>query len=320
MKRVAIARAVHAGAKILFLDEPLSGLDATGVEDVTNYLKKLVNDGDVTLVIVEHVFNIPQILEFATEVWTLSDGKVKEELPEEVDKKAWADDSTDSPWHLKEFVFNGDNQIRTVGLSGGARLTTITPHGAEENGALALDIENLTVKRGLRVVLENFSLKIPKGSMAVLEAPNGWGKSTLLDAITGVQRATSGSIRLNGRRIDEMTVDERIRAGLSYLRTQQPVFGSLSISEHRKLSNNRGSVFDSIPNGDTKAEILSGGQKQKLMIEMLPESGAYLLDEPFIGLDGESIMAYMRRLGGRLEEVTILMTVPERITPCGNQA
>ncbi len=77
MKRVAIARAIQAGAKILFLDEPLSGLDNNGISGVMNYLETIAREGAITLVIVEHVFNIPTILKLANAVWTLSHVRVQ---------------------------------------------------------------------------------------------------------------------------------------------------------------------------------------------------------------------------------------------------
>ena len=76
MKRVAIARAIQAGAKVLFLDEPLSGLDKHGISEVMSYLEALVRENSITLVIVEHVFNIPTALKLADTVWTLSNGKM----------------------------------------------------------------------------------------------------------------------------------------------------------------------------------------------------------------------------------------------------
>jgi len=76
-KRVAIARAVAAGAKILFLDEPLAGLDRQGVTDVHAMLKSLVRDHDLTLVIVEHVFNQPHLHGLVTTDWLLQQGRIK---------------------------------------------------------------------------------------------------------------------------------------------------------------------------------------------------------------------------------------------------
>src|SRR5205823_1054112 len=63
-RRVAIARAAQAGARLLMLDEPLASLDAAGVQDVIALLKELAHRNDMTLVIIEHVLNAPIILDF----------------------------------------------------------------------------------------------------------------------------------------------------------------------------------------------------------------------------------------------------------------
>src|SRR6185295_16083726 len=78
-KRVAIASSVQAGAQILFLDEPLAGLDSPGITDVIALLGQVVREQQITLVIVEHVFNIQRILDLATTVWTLEKGRVRVE-------------------------------------------------------------------------------------------------------------------------------------------------------------------------------------------------------------------------------------------------
>ncbi|MEI6972522.1 MAG: ATP-binding cassette domain-containing protein, partial [bacterium] len=78
-KRIAFARSAHANTKIVFLDEPLAGLDQKGTENVMSLLRELATTHRLTLVIVEHVFNIPIILDFANAVWTLADGRLTRE-------------------------------------------------------------------------------------------------------------------------------------------------------------------------------------------------------------------------------------------------
>src|SRR6185369_11098450 len=83
-KRVAIGRAVRAGARILFLDEPLAGVDGKGILTIMELLTFLARDEQVTLVIVEHVVNIPRVLDLADTVWTLRDPHLIIERPSEV--------------------------------------------------------------------------------------------------------------------------------------------------------------------------------------------------------------------------------------------
>lgn len=76
-KRVAIARSVAAGARILFLDEPLAGLDRQGIDDVLALLRSLVIEEQITLVIVEHIFNQQHLEGLITTDWLLENGRIK---------------------------------------------------------------------------------------------------------------------------------------------------------------------------------------------------------------------------------------------------
>lgn len=313
MKRVAIARAVHAGAKILFLDEPLSGLDRDGVAEVMRYLDKLVRTDGLTIVIVEHVFNIPTVLDLATTVWTLADGNLTVENTEAAQCGGLSNEGLGLYGWLKE-VAGSDGKIVSQNLQGGAQLTTVIPKGAD-NAPVVLDVNDLVVRRGYRTVLEGISFALKKGQLTLLEAPNGWGKSTLLDAIAGILPLQSGEVVFNDQLINSLTTDKRILKGIGYLRSRESVFGSLTIAEHRKLSNSLifGFGKDSY-NGCTKARLLSGGQRQRLLIEMLPDVNMYILDEPFIGLDRRSVTS----LQNGIEQIvrtnkTIMIATPENV-------
>ncbi len=311
MKRVAIARAVQAGAKILFLDEPLSGLDGVGVAEVMRYLDALVRTDGLTIVLVEHVFNIPRVLDLATTVWTLADGGLTVENTEAAQRSPRSDEGLRLHSWLNE-VAGPDGKVVSRDLRGGVRLTTAIPKGTED-APVALEVTDLVVRRGYRTVLDRFSICLRKGQLTLLESPNGWGKSTLLDAIAGVLPAQSGEIVFNGDQIHALAANRRIEKGMSYLRSREAVFGSLSIAEHQKLSRGTSVTFgENSHNGHIKANLLSGGQRQKLLIEMLPKAGMYLLDEPFIGLDSHSVSQYaeylQQQIGGNK---TIFMAMPE---------
>ncbi len=93
------------------------------------------------------------------------------------------------------------------------------------------------------------------------------------------------------------------------LRSRESPFTSLSVEENRKIANTNNNLFDSL--NSKKANYLSGGEKQKLLIEMLPEADVYLLDEPMIGLDKGAIERISGRIGQMIKEgKTILITVP----------
>jgi branched-chain amino acid transport system ATP-binding protein len=312
MKRVAIARSIQAGAKILFLDEPLSGLDEKGVAEVVQYLQMLVKQHSITLVIVEHSLNIPKVIDLVDTVWRLSKEnhsqrgyKLLIEDPRSMDmaeKKGY----TALDELLKEIV--GYNCSATsVDLPGGAKLTTID---ASLNDTSILEIKNLTIKRGIRTIFSNetssskndqdggLSLTLKKGQLMLLEAPNGWGKSTLLDAIAGLRngslKITAGEVLFKGKDITSLPTHRIVKMGLSYLRANQQPFITLKIKEQLKLCQSNHVVFGEFldKTRSSKGGSLSGGEKQKLLINMLPDADLYLLDEPMSGLDQNSINSF----------------------------
>lgn len=309
MKRVAIARAIQAGAKVLFLDEPLSGLDKDEIAEVMGYLKDLVTGNSITLVIVEHVYNIPKILKLADTVWTLSNGKLTVNKVKEINEEQKTDKN--DLYDLLKSIAGKNGRIHSEELPNGARLTTASP--AQYGGSkVAVQVKDLVVKRGIRTVINGLSLSLKKGQIAILEAPNGWGKSSLLDAIAGIHPIESGKIMLHGEEITSIPTHKRIKKGLSYLRSQMSVFGSLSVKEHQKLSNAKNHLFNGSLNRDSKGSFLSGGEKQKLLIDILPQADVYLLDEPMMGLDKVAISRISERIRQMIREgKTILITVPE---------
>lgn len=311
MKRVAIARAIQAGAKVLFLDEPLSGLDKNETEDVMAYLKDLVKENSITLVMVEHIFNIPKILELADTVWTLSNGKLTINKPNELNEEQ--KNNRNDIYDLLKSIAGEKGRIYSEELPNGARLATAVPSGYNDS-EITLEVKDLVVKRGIRTVINGLSLSLRKGQIAILEAPNGWGKSSLLDVISGIHSAESGKIIFKGKDISSIPTHKRIKKGLAYLRSQMSVFTSLSVKEHKRLANTKTHLFNNALNGNSKGSFLSGGEKQKLLIDMLPDADVYLLDEPMIGLDKAAINRIAERISQFVKEgKTIFITVPEKL-------
>lgn len=286
MKRVAIARAIQAGAKILFLDEPLSGLDNSGISEVMRYLETVARECAITLVIVEHVFNIPTILKLASAVWTLSHSKVQINKADEI-----KENTVNNGNHLHDLLrqIAGDKgKIHTEQLPNGAKLTVVNMDSLEGSKTV-LEVKDLVVKRGIRTVIDGLSLTLKTGHLYLLEAPNGWGKSSLLDVISGIHPSESGGIILKGEEINALPTHSRVKKGITYLRSQQSVFTSLTVEEQRRLAKTDGQLFGDSLKSKTKGGCLSGGEKQKLSIDMLPDTDMYLLDEPMVGLDDGAI-------------------------------
>lgn len=307
-KRVAIARAVAAGARILFLDEPLSGLDRPGVEDVLNLLEHLVRKQAVTLVVVEHVFNHMHLRDLITTDWLLKDGKLHPNGTrlahnETRDSQAGINDR---PW-LKLFSDTGSSITDEV-LPHGAVLTRIArKDSVKQPRESVLDIRNLVVKRGTRPVIgldgksreTGFSLRLFEGEIAVLQAPNGWGKSTLIATISGLVRQSRGDVLLRGQPLNGLSVWDRVRRGVLSVPSDHNVFPSLTGRDHLRLSDRGDSAFMLGSLADPTASELSGGQKQRLALARRcdqPSVHLRMFDEPFANLDASAIREAARAI------------------------
>ncbi|MFQ5622232.1 MAG: ABC transporter ATP-binding protein [Paracoccaceae bacterium] len=78
-----------------------------------------------------------------------------------------------------------------------------------------LQVENVTVRFGGVTAVDGVSLSIGEGDLLGFVGPNGAGKTTLMRAITGIVRPQAGRVVLEGRSLDGMSIDQRIRCGLA---------------------------------------------------------------------------------------------------------
>jgi len=164
-------------------------------------------------------------------------------------------------------------------------------------GKAALRIDDLQVYYGESHVLQGVSLTLESGVLSVV-GRNGMGKTTLCNTITGLKRAQSGSIRVNGREISSLEPHEIHRLGVGYVPQGRRVWPSLTVDEHLRLAAGRRRdaswtverVYQTFPrlaerrnNGGSQ---LSGGEQQMLAISraLLSDPKLLVMDEPTEGL------------------------------------
>lgn len=321
-KRVAVARAVCAGGRILFLDEPLAGLDAWGIETVLHLLQQLAREHRITLVIIEHVWNAHHILGFATTAWTLRDGRLMvEDLRSH---KGTTADSVPSGSVIRlQRLTSGLRQVASMELPRGGALSVYRFPDRRDADAPLLEVSGLVVRRGRRSVIgENdapaaapsgLGFRLHDGDLAILQAPNGWGKTTLLDALAGLLPVTAGTLRILGRDVTREPAWERSRKGLHLLRTANRAFPSLTVAEAFALGGAAvPPTLDSLR--DQGMQQLSGGEQQAVSLGRMAASKrhVYLLDEPFSALDlphvGATFQA-IRELAAR-QRTAIFVALP----------
>jgi ABC-type branched-subunit amino acid transport system ATPase component len=331
-KRVAIARAIQAGAKILFLDEPLAGLDSQGIKEVLDFLKEMVAHNRLTLVIVEHAFNLPHILNMASTVWTLNSGRLVQNLPNETNfEKLDATINSFKHWLSKDRTNSHEELLK------GATLTKIelkksdtSPsavaksenESSANNDTVILEVTDLIVYRGERLVIgeigedgksHGLSFTLRKGEITLLQAPNGWGKSTLLEALAGVLPIPHGTIKLNGKSIQSLKPWQRFALGLSFLQSRDNTYQDLTAGESLWLASISDIPDDIVPFAAKKMSELSGGQKQKVVTRCVLDNPGFscaLLDEPFSALDDHGIKDLTNLLQSTLSHAAILIAIP----------
>lgn len=310
-KRVAIARAIYSGAKILFLDEPLAGLDNEGIKQMLTFLHSLVKERNTSIVIVEHAFNIPKILDLVDGVLTLKDGVITRNTKAEVFKQEARQHKDAMLEWLKSFS-GKSGQTKIIPLPNGARLTIASRDLAAPT---VFEVKNLTVTRGTRpVIIEPLHFEIHKGDIALLEAPNGWGKSTLMDAITGVISPKTGTILLHNERITNMPIWIRAQKGLLLSRSSNVLFKSVTVAENKRLARVKyaelGKRFL-----DRQGGNLSGGENRRISLGLALyqyKRDMVLLDEPFQAMDSAQEETSRNAIAAEAHNgKTFLITIPK---------
>lgn len=147
--------------------------------------------------------------------------------------------------------------------------------------------------------LHGVSLEVPAGSIVTLLGANGAGKTTTLRAITGLLKASRGTITYEGRRIERLPPDRIVRLGISMVPERREVFPEMTVRENlimgaysrrERRPDDIERVFglfeDLRGRQGQKAGSLSGGQQQMLAIgrAMMARPRLMLLDEPTLGL------------------------------------
>jgi len=128
-------------------------------------------------------------------------------------------------------------------------------------------------------IIEDCSLSVDKGEIAVIVGPNGAGKSTAMKAVFGMLNMRDGAVILDGEDITHLSPQERVRKGMGFVPQTSNIFTSLTVEENLEMgafirtddfSDTMEQVYGLFPILKEKrlqaAGELSGGQRQQVAV------------------------------------------------------
>ncbi|WP_020204047.1 MULTISPECIES: ABC transporter ATP-binding protein [Cupriavidus] len=165
-----------------------------------------------------------------------------------------------------------------------------------------LQLERVSLSYGSFRALDNITLHAGAGELVVLLGANGAGKSSIFLAMSGIHRASGGTMRFDGRELSGMKPSQIVQAGLVHCPEGRKLFPAMSVQKnltlgayvHRRdtagIRRSLEEVFEMFPilrqKKDDPAGSLSGGQQQMVALgrALMSRPRALLLDEPSLGL------------------------------------
>ena len=189
-----------------------------------------------------------------------------------------------------------------------------------------IEFENVSLAYGNRLILDNINFKINAGQIFGILGPNGVGKSTIFNLITGIINPKDGKIKIGDEDVTKYPIYLRTKKfKVGYMPQYGGYFNDLTLHDNLKAISEI--VIDNKPYRserinyllskfeldhlkDVKAKFLSGGQKKKLVIalSLLSEPKVLLLDECFAALDVLTIKM--------LQEIIVNLQQESQITIC----
>ena len=164
-----------------------------------------------------------------------------------------------------------------------------------------LAVSNLTVNYGEVQAVDSISIKVKVGELVSITGANGAGKSSMLNAISGIRAVASGKIVFAGEDITGLPAHQIVRKGLVQVPEGRQLFATLTVRENLlagRYSNSSFLLDNVIPESliqrfpvlgerlNSLGSSLSGGQAQMLALArgLMNHPELLLLDEPTLGL------------------------------------
>ena len=299
-QRVEILKMLYREAEILIFDEPTAVLTPQEIESFLQILRNL-RDGGKTIILITH--KLEEIKQVADRCAILRRGRLIDVLDVP---------STDTSTMASLMV--------------GHAVSFTTEKKPAEFGEVVLDVRNLTVKNSVKFdVVKNVSFQIHKGEIFAIAGVSGNGQTDIADAITGMEKAASGQIFLNGVDITNLPIRKRTESGIAYIPEDRHAVGLildftlesnialkkyylapfaekgvLQPKEFRSYSDRVIGEFDirSAEGSSTIVRSMSGGNQQKAIVgrEIAQDAVLTIFVQPTRGLDVGAIANIRRQI------------------------
>ena len=287
-QRVEILKTLYRGAEILIFDEPTAALTPQEIKELIQIMKRLIEEGK-SIILITH--KLKEIMEVCDRCTVIRKGKgigtvnVTETNPDE---------------------------LATLMVGREVQFTTEKKKANPSNEVL--NIDKLVVHDARDIVAVNgLNLTVRSGEIVGIAGVDGNGQTELIEAITGLRKAKSGSIKLNGKELTNLTTRQITESGISHIPQDrhkhglvldfsigenmvlqtyyQKPFSNAGILNYEKIHEKAKSLIEEYdvrtPNEFTVARALSGGNQQKAIIarEVDRSPDLLLAAQPTRGLD-----------------------------------
>lgn len=287
-QRVEILKALYRGAEILILDEPTAVLTPQEITELIQIMRNLTEQGKTVILITHKLREIKLAADFCT---IIRRGK-----------------------HIDTVDVGKVTEQELASMMVGREVNLKVEKEEKESSKVVLRVENLVVEdnRGCKKV-NGLNLEVREGEILGIAGVDGNGQTELVEALTGLRKAVSGTVEINGKNILNCTPKEIMEAGISNIpedRQKRGLVLDFTIAENMVLQNHEKAPFsngfklnekeirqfaqklihkfDVRPTDENqKARNLSGGNQQKVIIarEVTNDPTLLIASQPTRGLD-----------------------------------
>lgn len=313
-QRVEIIKALYRGAALLILDEPTAVLTPQEVDEFFTILKRMADDGHA-LIFISH--KLDEVMAFTDRVTVLRDGG-----------------------NAGATLTENTSKVQLAEMMVGRQLRLEPDKPPVTIGNTRLHLNNVTAQgdRGVPA-LKNVSLEVHAGEILGLAGVSGNGQLELAEVITGLRKATSGTITIDGADVTNQPPSTVLNKGLSYVpeeRNRDGMIKDFSVAENLILRESNKKPFANggflnfnkineranqliqdftvkTPSSETPMGNLSGGNAQKVIMarELSRNPSVLIAAQPTRGVDIGATEYLRERIVAQRSEGTATLLISE---------